>query len=145
MGMFSLEALECGQTEVSTLICDSKQLRKLDAIRSKLTSLQNVIYFEDDEKEDSFSGSSSGWTIASFSEVEKLGKESPVEPSLPSKNDTAVIMYTSGSTGLPKVCFFFNYCRRCSPFLCLIFMILSVLAKCFVQTPESWVLNVSTT
>jgi len=114
MGMFSLEALECGQTEVSTLICDSKQLRKLDAIRSRLTSIQNVIYFEDGEKEDSFSGSLSGWTIASFSEVEKLGKENPVEPSLPSKNDTAVIMYTSGSTGLPKVCFFFNFYCRCS-------------------------------
>ncbi|CAJ1964750.1 unnamed protein product [Sphenostylis stenocarpa] len=90
------------ETEVSTLICDSKQLRKLDAIRSRITSLQNVIYFEDDDKEDAFSGSSSGWTIASFSEVEKLGKESPVEPTLPSKNGIAVIMYTSGSTGLPK-------------------------------------------
>ncbi|KAL9277737.1 hypothetical protein ACSQ67_025001 [Phaseolus vulgaris] len=90
------------ETEVSTLICDSKQLKKLDAIKSRLTSIQNVIYFEDDEKEDSSSGSSSGWTIASFGEVEKLGKENPVEPNLPSKNDTAVIMYTSGSTGLPK-------------------------------------------
>lgn len=110
--MFSLEALEYEQTEVSTLICDSKQSKKLDAIRSRLTSLQNVIYFEDDNEEDAFSGSSSGWTIASFSEVEKLGKESPVEPSLPSKNAIAVIMYTSGSTGLPKVCFLFKLWRN---------------------------------
>lgn len=112
MGMFSLEALEYEQTEVSTLICDSKQLKKLDAIRSRLISLQNIIYFEDDNEEDAFSGSSSGWTIASFSEVEKLGKESPVEPSLPSKNAIAVIMYTSGSTGLPKVCFLFKLWRN---------------------------------
>ncbi|KAL2327176.1 hypothetical protein Fmac_020603 [Flemingia macrophylla] len=90
------------ETETSTLICDSRQLKKLDAIRSKLTSIQNIIYFEDDSKEDTFSGSSSSWTISSFSEVEKLGKEGPVEPSLPSKNAIAVIMYTSGSTGLPK-------------------------------------------
>ncbi|KAK7273458.1 hypothetical protein RIF29_14508 [Crotalaria pallida] len=91
------------ETQVSTLICDSKQLKKLDAIKSRLTSLQNIIYFEDDSKEENaFSGSLSNWTIASFSEVEKHGKESPVEPSLPSKNSIAVIMYTSGSTGLPK-------------------------------------------
>ncbi|KAE9605183.1 hypothetical protein Lal_00025565 [Lupinus albus] len=91
------------ETQVSTLICDSKQLRKLDAIKSRLTSVQNIIYFEDDsEEENAFSGSLSDWTIASFSEVEKLGKENPVEPSLPSKDGIAVVMYTSGSTGLPK-------------------------------------------
>jgi len=117
--IFSLFALECGQTEVSTLICESKLLKKLDAIRSRLVSIQNVIYFEDDNSdEDSFSGSLSNWTIASFSEVEKLGKENPVEPNLPSKNAIAVIMYTSGSTGLPKVCFLFKFCNRC-PFLCV--------------------------
>ncbi|CAJ1964764.1 unnamed protein product [Sphenostylis stenocarpa] len=91
------------ETEVSTLICESKLLKKLDAIRSRLVSIQNVIYFEDDSsEEDAFSGSLSNWQIASFSEVEKLGKENPVEPNLPSKNAIAVIMYTSGSTGLPK-------------------------------------------
>lgn len=92
------------ETQVSTLICDVKLLNKLDAIRSKLTSLQNIIYFEDDSKEEhTFSeGLSSNCKIASFDEVEKLGKESPIEPSLPSKNAVAVVMYTSGSTGLPK-------------------------------------------
>ncbi|CAL0318497.1 unnamed protein product [Lupinus luteus] len=91
------------ETQVSTLICDSKQLRKLDAIKSRLTSVQNIIYFEDDDvEENAFRGSLSDWTIASLSEVEKLGKENPVEPSLPSKNGVAVVMYTSGSTGLPK-------------------------------------------
>ncbi|KAI5389742.1 hypothetical protein KIW84_075149 [Lathyrus oleraceus] len=44
----------------------------------------------------------SNYTIASFGEVEKLGKESLVEPSLPSKNVVVVVMYTSGSTGLQK-------------------------------------------
>lgn len=136
--IFSLFALGCEQTEVSTLICESKLLKKLNAIRSRLVSIQNVIYFEDDKSdEDAFSGSLSNWTIASFSEVEKLGKEYPVEPNLPSKNAIAVIMYTSGSTGLPKVCFFFNFSCRCSLFLCLIFINQCVLAKCFVQTPKS--------
>lgn len=93
------------QTQVSTLICDPKQLKKLTAISSSLKTIKNVIYFEDEtEKDSSFSGSISNWKISSFSEVEKLGKVSPVPPNLPSKNGIAVTMYTSGSTGLPKVC-----------------------------------------
>lgn len=90
-------------------------MKKLDAIRSKLTSLQNIIYFEDDSKdqEHAFSEDLRNWTLASFGEVEKLGKEGPVEPSLPSKNAIAVTMYTSGSTGLPKVCFLFKFCQQC--------------------------------
>ncbi|XP_062152220.1 long chain acyl-CoA synthetase 8 [Alnus glutinosa] len=91
------------ETQVSTLICEPKQLKKLAAISSSLKSIQNVIYFEDDGIEnDITSGSMNEWTLTSFSEVEKLGKRSPVNPSLPSKNGIAVVMYTSGSTGLPK-------------------------------------------
>ncbi|KAF3963845.1 hypothetical protein CMV_011805 [Castanea mollissima] len=92
------------ETQVSTLICESKQLKKLAAISSGLNSIQNIIYFEDDgtENDISVSGSMSNWTASAFSDVEKLGKTSPVHPSLPSKNGNAVVMYTSGSTGLPK-------------------------------------------
>jgi long-chain acyl-CoA synthetase len=87
------------------LICDSKHLKKLATISSSLNSIKNVIYFEDDEgiSDASECGSTSNWTVTSFSEVEKLGQENPVHSSLPSKNDIAVIMYTSGSTGRPKV------------------------------------------
>lgn len=88
------------ETQVSTLICDSKQLKKLAAISSSLTAVKNVIYFEDDETAQ-FDNMKS-LRVASFNEVEKLGKENPVKPNLPTKEDIAVIMYTSGSTGLPK-------------------------------------------
>jgi len=92
------------ETQVSTVICDSKQLKKLAAISSSLETLKNIIYFEDDESgsDSNSSGNLSAWTVTPFSEVEKLGKTSPVLPNLPIKKDIAVIMYTSGSTGLPK-------------------------------------------
>lgn len=92
------------ETQVSTLICDSKQLKKMAAVSSSLETMKNVIYFEDvgTAFDTDFSGDMSNWTVSSFSEVEKLGKGSSVHPKLPSKTDIAVVMYTSGSTGLPK-------------------------------------------
>ncbi|CAN6203988.1 unnamed protein product [Urochloa humidicola] len=90
------------ETQVSTLICDSKQLKKLPAISSKLQSLRHVIYIEDEPVESETLNQMSHWTTLSFTEVEELGKASHIDARLPSSSDTAVIMYTSGSTGLPK-------------------------------------------
>ena len=91
------------QTQVSTLICDSKQLKKLPAISSKLQSLKHIIYIEDEPVEAETLNQMNLWTTLSFTEVEELGKTSHIDARLPSSSDTAVIMYTSGSTGLPKV------------------------------------------
>ncbi|XP_047326921.1 uncharacterized protein LOC124930637 [Impatiens glandulifera] len=45
---------------------------------------------------------SQAWSVNSFTEVEKLGVESHVYSRLPFREDVTVIMYTSGSTCLPK-------------------------------------------
>ncbi|KAG2633832.1 long chain acyl-CoA synthetase 8-like isoform X1 [Panicum virgatum] len=90
------------ETQVSTLICDSKQLKKLPAISSKLQSLKHIIYIEDEPVEAETLNQMNLWTTLSFTEVEELGKTSHIDARLPSSSDTAVIMYTSGSTGLPK-------------------------------------------
>ncbi|KAG0528532.1 hypothetical protein BDA96_05G020300 [Sorghum bicolor] len=90
------------ETQVSTLICDSKQLKKIPAISSKLQSLKHIIYIEDEPVEAETLNQVKHLTTLSFTEVEELGKTSHVDARLPSSSDTAVIMYTSGSTGLPK-------------------------------------------
>ncbi|XP_010532962.1 PREDICTED: long chain acyl-CoA synthetase 8 [Tarenaya hassleriana] len=92
------------ETQVSTLICDSKQLKKLSPISSSLKNIQNIIYIEEDgvDIDPDELKSLNKWNVSSFSEVEKLGEKNPVPPSLPTKNGIAVIVYTSGSTGLPK-------------------------------------------
>ncbi|KAK6142351.1 hypothetical protein DH2020_022699 [Rehmannia glutinosa] len=88
------------ETQVSTLICDSKQLKKLAAISSSLPTIKHIIYFDDDGS--GVTQEIDNWKVSSFTEVEKLGKNNPAHPNLPIKKDIAVIMYTSGSTGLPK-------------------------------------------
>lgn len=109
------------QASATTLICDAKQLKKVIAIKTSLEKIQNVIYFEEDgtSNDTGFSESLSDWTVASLSEVERLGKTNPIPPSLPSKNGTAVVMYTSGSTGLPKVGFLLFVCFFMFPVSCL--------------------------
>ncbi|KAJ8637090.1 hypothetical protein MRB53_011357 [Persea americana] len=92
------------ETQVTTLICDSKQLKKISAISSSLDTLKYIVYFEDEGTPISsdLSAAMGHLTVSSFSEVEKLGQGNPAHPRLPVNDDVAVIMYTSGSTGLPK-------------------------------------------
>lgn len=40
--------------------------------------------------------------VVSYEELRKLGKENPVEPNPAKGDDLYCVMYTSGSTGLPK-------------------------------------------
>ncbi|XP_074263667.1 long chain acyl-CoA synthetase 9, chloroplastic [Silene latifolia] len=89
------------ETEVTTVICGQKEMKKLADISGQLDTVKRIICM-DDEFFSNVSLSERGWTITSFADVEKLGRENPSDPDLPLSADIAVIMYTSGSTGLPK-------------------------------------------
>ncbi|CAN7129065.1 hypothetical protein BRARA_G02142 [Brassica rapa] len=86
------------ETEVTTVICGNKELKKLMDISQQLETVKRVICMDDEFP----SEASSTWTTTSLADVQKLGRESSVDPSFPLSADVAVIMYTSGSTGLPK-------------------------------------------
>jgi long-chain acyl-CoA synthetase len=92
------------ETEVATVICDRKQLTKLTSISDQCVTVKHAVYIEDigDDSQPTQPGSSSNWAIESMSNVEKLGQQSPVPADKPKPSDIAVIMYTSGSTGMPK-------------------------------------------
>jgi long-chain acyl-CoA synthetase len=80
-------------------------LKKLIDISGQLDTVKRVIYINEAgvSTEVSLAQNNSSWQLSAFEEVQKLGQENPVEAVMPVASDVAVIMYTSGSTGLPKV------------------------------------------
>ncbi|MCO5569028.1 hypothetical protein L7F22_022734 [Adiantum nelumboides] len=92
------------ETEVKTVICDQKQMKKVINVAQKLKSVKRVVYMLEcgEPREPSVTNAPISWSIASIEEVKHLGQVSPVQPAMPASGDVAVIMYTSGSTGLPK-------------------------------------------
>ncbi|KAL6492884.1 Long chain acyl-CoA synthetase 9, chloroplastic [Orobanche gracilis] len=91
------------ETEVTTVICGYKELKKIANVSGQLDTVKRIICMDNEFQLDaSLVIGSSNWTVSSFSDVDKLGRENPVGPDLPLSADVAVIMYTSGSTGMPK-------------------------------------------
>lgn len=77
-------------------------MKKLVDISGQLDTVKRIVCM-DDEFSSNVSLVKESWTVTSFPDVEKLGRENPADADLPLSTDIAVIMYTSGSTGLPKV------------------------------------------
>lgn len=79
-------------------------MKKLVDISGQLDTVKRVICMDVDIPSNVSSVEQSGqWKMISFADVLSLGRENPIDAELPAPADIAVIMYTSGSTGLPKV------------------------------------------
>ncbi|GAB4844179.1 Long chain acyl-CoA synthetase 9, chloroplastic [Ancistrocladus abbreviatus] len=89
------------ETEVTTVICGQKEMKKIVDITGQLDTVKRIICM-DDEFSTNVSLVEGRCTVASFAAVEMLGRENPIDADLPLSADIAVIMYTSGSTGVPK-------------------------------------------
>ncbi|KAK1275155.1 hypothetical protein QJS04_geneDACA001820 [Acorus gramineus] len=92
------------EADVSTVICGHAELKKLANISGQLHTVKRVIYMDDEDvtTEVALAESKTNWRLISITDVQRLGMESPIDADLPVSADIAVIMYTSGSTGLPK-------------------------------------------
>ncbi|XP_050309991.1 long-chain-fatty-acid--CoA ligase 4 isoform X3 [Anthonomus grandis grandis] len=109
------------ETEVTTVITSYELMPKFKKVLAMTPKVKTLIYMEDQLKDLDKSEYDESIKIISFTDVLKLGKNSQYSheakcssrsckckfnvaeaDSLPATNDTAIIMYTSGSTGVPK-------------------------------------------
>lgn len=98
------EGVEHGikQTEATVVVCDGKLLKNLTAVAKNCPSLKYVVTMGDVAPE-AIAKIPAGVAHEKLSDVGARGARKPVQPTPPKTNDTAIIMYTSGTTGAPKV------------------------------------------
>lgn len=114
------------------MVCGKRELNKLLDIAGQLQTVKRVICMDEEIPSHALS-IQSNWTVTSFSDVEKLGRDKPVDADLPVSTDIAVIMYTSGSTGLPKVSRCVSYFKCPSSFRIVHFSYCTLICKLLIH------------
>jgi len=90
------------QTEVEILITTVDLLPKFKEILHRTPLVKCLVIIEDQLHDFSTEGFKEGVRIVAFKEVIEMGKSSAHTAVNPRSTDPAIIMYTSGSTGVPK-------------------------------------------
>ncbi|XP_025417767.1 long-chain-fatty-acid--CoA ligase 3 isoform X2 [Sipha flava] len=91
------------ETEVSIVITSHDLLPKFKNILKLTPRVKTLIYMEDQLTKTNTSGFKDDVEIISFKSILQRGSEYTVtDRNLPIPSDIAIIMYTSGSTGVPK-------------------------------------------
>ncbi|CAL1528256.1 unnamed protein product [Lymnaea stagnalis] len=91
------------QGDLSTIICDNNaKVKTLLDRRKQFPILTTIIIFEKANTENLTKADSDGVILLQFENVEKLGRENPVQPNPPKSTDLCMVCYTSGTTGTPK-------------------------------------------
>jgi long-chain acyl-CoA synthetase len=94
------------ETEVTHIITSHELLPKFRSILPNTPKVTHVIYMEHQVERTETKGYPDNVQILAFYEVLHTGKKlvnsSEVDPIPPKETDAAIVMYTSGSTGVPK-------------------------------------------
>lgn len=90
------------ETEASHVVADAKLLKILTKILPKCTSVKHVITMTSPDATLVGKIKEAGSTIQTIDDLVGSGKTFTFSPKLPAPDDTAVIMYTSGTTSAPK-------------------------------------------
>eukprot|EP00301_Raphidiophrys_heterophryoidea_P004314 c11886_g1_i1.p1 GENE.c11886_g1_i1~~c11886_g1_i1.p1 ORF type:complete len:719 (+),score=150.47 c11886_g1_i1:58-2157(+) len=95
-------AYAVNQTKTRVIVADSKLLPILLKIYETCPTLKYVVVIGEVPADAKTKLESSGIQVAGMEDIVKQGQEKPVPVTPPQSTDVAVIMFTSGTTGLPK-------------------------------------------
>ena len=92
------------QTEMKLIVASNDKLKLLLGMYEDIKSVTTIVTMEKMAEEDPMrkEAEEKGIKLLFIDDVEKMGKEKPVEKSLPGLEDIYTICYTSGTTGLPS-------------------------------------------
>ena len=91
------------QTASPIVIVSQELLPKLVEVLPSLSNVETIIVMEEPWNGPLMDDLTIGNVkIYTFNNILQIGENSDVTPTPPSQNDAAIIMYTSGSTGVPK-------------------------------------------
>jgi long-subunit acyl-CoA synthetase (AMP-forming) len=90
------------ETEAKFVFADAKLLKIVTNVLAKCQSVKNVITMTKCDAAQAEKVKAAGSTCNSVDELVESGKTATFHPKLPTPEDVAVIMYTSGTTGAPK-------------------------------------------
>jgi len=95
-------AFAINSTSTGIVIADAKLLKVLMSVQDKCPTLKHIVTIEECDPAIKEKLKAADVNVYSMDEIIAKGKESQVAVSPPAPEDTAVIMFTSGTTGNPK-------------------------------------------
>ena len=90
------------QSRAKAVVADSKLLKIMGKIAGKLKHLKDVVSISEPPADAAEALKAAGITIHKMDDLVAAGLKEPCEPTPLANEDTAVLMYTSGTTGNPK-------------------------------------------